>query len=197
MGGRSTKAVEWVFAGDVPALDQAELREEMEAVRAFFADQYGVSATGFRVLVGADSEALDRVYREVVDPAGIPWSPIGIQVAIAKDGSAALWIDFGNEGLRFYGEEALSIAKHTLAHEYFHVLQGQLTSLPDGRTDPDLGGGPYWLVEGLAEYADYVYTPSMPGRRPFFRRMTIKVCRIMTAGKVLTLICMMRSMCTG
>ena len=90
-------------------------------------------------------------------------SEIGIQILTANDGSAVLLIDFGNEGLRFYEEESLSVAQNSIVHEYFHILRGQLASgfaqLPDGKVVYDLGQGPFWLVEGTAQYADYVYSP--------------------------------------
>ena len=50
----------WVFAGDVPEAHRTALREEMEYVRTWFADQYGVEATGFTVLVGKHSPQRTR-----------------------------------------------------------------------------------------------------------------------------------------
>ena len=73
----------WVFAGDVPDAHRLALREEMEAVRTWFYEQYGVAATGFTVLVGRDSEALTPVFNEVVAPGPIPYSPGGVQVGTA------------------------------------------------------------------------------------------------------------------
>ena len=164
----------WVFAGDVPDADRAALREEMEAVRSWSADQYGVAATGFTVLVGADSEALAPVFQDVVFPGPVPYSPIGIQVLPADNGSAVLLINLEVEGLT--GREAFSQAKSSILHEYFHVLQGQLASgfaqLLDGKIAYKGQMGPFWLVEGLAEYADYAYSPSRLDRRTFFDRKT-------------------------
>ena len=167
----------WVFAGDVPDADRAALREEMEAVRSWSADQYGVAATGFTVLVGADSEALAPVFQDVVFPGPVPYSPVGIQVLPADNGSAVILIDLGSEGLAPYGRsEAFSQIKHSIVHEYFHVLQGQLASgfaqLLDGKIAYKGQMGPFWLVEGLAEYADYAYSPSRLDRRTFFDRNT-------------------------
>ena len=158
----------WVFAGDVPDADRAALREEMEAVRSWFADQYGVAATGFTVLVGADSLALAPVFQDVVFPGPVPFSPIGIQVLPADNGSAVLLINLGIGGF--------AQAKSSILHEYFHVLQGQLASgfaqLLDGKIAYKANMGPFWLVEGLAEYADYAYSPSRLDRRTFFDRNT-------------------------
>ena len=180
-GGTTQEPVEnlpptWVFAGDVPNAQRTALREEMEYVRTWFADQYGVVATGFTVLVGADSEALTPVFRDVVGPGPIPYSPLGILVMAANNGSAVIVINLGSEGLASYGGQAFSVVKGSIVHEYFHVLQGQLASgfaqLPDGKIAYELGKGPFWLVEGLAEYADYAYSQSRLGRRPYFERKT-------------------------
>ena len=164
----------WVFAGDVPDADRAALREEMEAVRSWSADQYGVAATGFTVLVGADSEALAPVFQDVVFPGPVPYSPIGIQVLPADNGSAVLLINLEVEGLT--GREAFSQAKSSILHEYFHVLQGQLASgfaqLLDGKIAYKANMGPFWLVEGLAQYADYAYSQLRLDRRPFLDRKT-------------------------
>ncbi len=166
----------WVFAGDVPDAYRTAVREEMEYVRTWFADQYGVAATGFTVLVGADSGALASVYRDVVGQGTIPDSPLGILVMTADNGSAVLLINLGSKGLAFYGSEGPAIAKESILHEYFHVLQGQLASgfaqLPDGKIAHNLDQGPFWLVEGLAEYADYAYSQSRLGRRPYLDRTT-------------------------
>ena len=160
----------WVFAGDVPAADRAALREEMEYVRTWFADQYGVEATGFTVLVGIDYEALASVSEgtggvdlsSVSVPPGYngPDSPLPDPfVTTAKDGRSVMII--------IYGRNPFDSLKHAIAHEYFHVLQNQLAP-----RHPTSEVKPYWLVEGLAQYADYAYSQSRPGRRPFFDRYT-------------------------
>ena len=162
--------VTWVFAGDVPDAHRLALREEMEAVRTWFYEQYGVAATGFTVLVGTDSEAMTPAFNEVVGPGPIPYSPGGVQVATPFNGSDVILMDYAGR-LSVNEEWALSLFQHSIAHEYFHVLQGQLisgfTQLPDGKIASSSAPGPFWLVEGLAQYADYVYTPSRPGRRAF------------------------------
>ena len=70
--------------------------------------------------------------------------------------------------------ESFDQIRHAIAHEYFHVLQGQLNSgfapLPNGEVAWEVGGA-WWLVEGLATYAgDYAYTlsSSSPDRMAFF-----------------------------
>ena len=63
-----------------------------------------------------------------------------------------------------------------VAHEYFHVLQGQYVAgfetldEDDGEVAWSLSSDtfPAWLVEGAASYADFRYsTPTKPGRRAF------------------------------
>ena len=60
-------------------------------------------------------------------------------------------------------DESLNSLTPSIVHEYFHVLQRQLAS--------GLRGA-FWLVEGSAVYAEYVYGPSRPGRREFYDKYT-------------------------
>ena len=161
-------ALTWVFAGEVPDAHRTALREEMEYVRAWFAEQYGVKATGFTVLVGTDYAALAPVAREAVGldlssvfvppghggPTSLLPSPF---VTIANDGRSVMVL--------VYGRNPFESLKEAIAHEYFHVLQHQLA--PRYQTSEVK---PYWLVEGLAQYADYAYSQSRLGRRPFLDR---------------------------
>ena len=176
----------WVFSGDVPEAHRTALREEMEYVRTWFADQYGVEATGFSVLAG-DYEALAQVSQDAV---GIDLSEVSLSpghggsdsaqpssfVATANDGSSAMVL--------IYGRRHFDSIKHDIAHEYFHVLQNQLAPYHLSEVKP------YWLVEGSAMYADYAYTQSRSGRSPFLDRYSpyqdlgsaIQVLEIMTPG---------------
>ena len=120
----------WVFAGDVPDAHRTALREEMEYVRTWFAEQYGVAATGFTVLVGADYAALAPVAREAVGldlsnvfvppghggPASLLPSPF---VTTANDGRSVMVL--------VYGRNPVESLKEHIVHEYFHVLQHHLT----------------------------------------------------------------------
>ena len=163
----------WVFAGDVPADDQTVLREEMEYSRAYFSDRFGVEATGFTVLVGSDYETLSPVYREVIGrDLSDSYPTIGVTtdawVTVSRTGGAVVTLIYGRS------QEALATLEHYIVHEYFHVLQGQLASgfakLQGGEVafyNDTIDHGPLWLMEGLASYADYAYTPGRPGRRPF------------------------------
>lgn len=163
---------DWIFAGDIPVEDQAVLREEMEYSRAYFSDRFGVEATDFTVLVGSGYEALSPVYHDLVGrDLSASYPRFGITpyawVTASGTGGAVATLIYGRT------RESLQLLEHYIVHEYFHVLQGQLasgfTTLQDGGV-AYFGGastGPRWLMEGLASYADYEYTPSRPGRRPF------------------------------
>ena len=162
----------WVFAGDIPDIEQTMLREEMEYSRAYFTDKFGVTARGFTVLVGENYAALEPVYRNVVgrelSKSYHPkWTFPHAWVTSSAQGGAVVIVIYGG-----MDTESSSILKHYIVHEYFHVLQGQLTSGFAQLQNGDIGWTfanrvPFWLVEGIASYADYKYTPSRPDRRPF------------------------------
>ena len=160
----------WIFAGDVPLDEQVALQEEMEHVRAFFTNQYDVEATGFTVVVGTDYESFGLAMEELIG-----WKPYQRQIGIPLEGGFVTSSTKGGAVMGLiYGEhprvDYFSSVKNYIAHEYFHVLQGQLISgfapLENGEIAWRLDGVS-WLVEGLASYADYVYTPSRPDRRAF------------------------------
>ncbi len=145
----------------------------MEHSRAYFSDLYGIEATGFTVLVGVDYEAMSPVYREVTGrdlshSYGPHLKRTHAWASSSAAGGAVVDLMYGS-----LSDGSLSSLQHSIAHEYFHVLQGQLASgLAQLQTGEIAWGfpherGPTWLVEGLASYADFAYTPSRPGRRPF------------------------------
>ena len=148
-------------------MHQAILREEMEAVRGYFSERFGVEATDFMVLVGTDAETLAPVFRDVVGrdllgayvPPGYaaPTSQLPAPyVTTAVDGTPVIVLIYGSNP--FYKLE------EAIAHEYFHVLQHQLLEPMYYHTSEV---EPYWLVEGMATYADHLYSQSRSDRRPF------------------------------
>ena len=158
----------WVFAGNIPESNRMVFRREMEYSRAYFANEYGVEATGFTVLVGENHEALARVYKDATgsDLPDNPFADTDAWVTSSVRGGAVITL--------LYGFETWTIAKLTnyIVHEYFHVLQGQLASglepVGNGEIGWSLGNNfPRWLGEGQASYADYRYSPTRPGRAPF------------------------------
>ena len=149
----------WVFAGDVPAAYQTALREEMEQSRAYFANKFGVEATDFTVLVGANFESLGPVYR---DALGHPIPFIENPWDTHAHGFVNQHPVTGDTFLTLVYRGDFPSLKHYVVHEYFHVLQIQLASgLSSTRA-------PRWLIEGLASYADYAYTLATPADRSRF-----------------------------
>ena len=148
----------WVFVGDVPAAYQTALREEMEQCRAYFAERFGVEATGFTVLVGANFASLDPVYR---DALGEEFPFIENPTDIHAFGFVTQHRVTGDIFVTLVYRGDFPTLKHIVVHEYFHVLQRHLPSGFAGLR------APRWLVEGLASYADYAYTLSTPDRYGF------------------------------
>ena len=160
----------WVFAGDIPEEHRALLQKDLEGVRGFFADRYGVEATGFTVLVGDSPEAVANTYRrvagrEVTRNYLVKWGFSGWVTATERGGALiVLMYRPGEDNLPYY----------YIAHEYFHVLQGQqvqgFATLPSGEKDfrGGVGNGAYWLVEGLAEYADDAYSAVADRPEPYY-----------------------------
>ena len=162
----------WIFAGDIPKEDQNVLRQEMEAVRAYFSNRYGVEATDFTVLVGSDHGELSSVFYDATGrdlSASIPssWGTIHGLATASRTGGAVVALFYSGS------EHYLRELQQVIVHEYFHVLQGQLASgfekLQEGEVAyfSDAPIGPRWLLEGLASFADYEYTPSRPEFRSF------------------------------
>ena len=156
----------WIFVGDIQEEHQTLLRQEMESVRGYFSEQFGVEATGFTVLVAADHESLIPEFRGVVgrdllggyvppgysDPSSLLPDPF---VTTADDGTPVMVL--------IYARNPFESLLHAIAHEYFHVLQSQLIASKHHLSEVE----PYWLVEGTAMYADHAYSQSRSGRRPF------------------------------
>ena len=146
----------WIFAEGIPERHQAILREEMESVRAYFSDRFDGEATGFTVLVG-EYEAMSPIF---LDLTGWDLSSVGVSPDLR--GSHA-WVTGGHVLCILYGyDHDLSLRQGTraLLHEYFHVLQQQLASGSE-----QYGQSPYWLVEGLAVYAEYAAYAEYSGAR--------------------------------
>ena len=164
----------WIFTEDVPEEHRTILHEEMEFVRAYFSDRYGVEATGFTVLVGT-SPALIPVYGDITNRrSDLFYATERSKVRSAwatrsPAGGAVVTLVYGT-----VNDVNLIELMHAIVHEYFHVLQGQLATgfaqLENGETayHTDLSArGPKWLIEGLAEYAEYVYSLSSIRGKPY------------------------------
>ncbi len=167
----------WVFAGDIPDEHKAALRDEMEQVRTFFAAQYGSEATGFTVFVGTDYGSSRAAYYDLTGHSiSAAYSPNNFWdhgwVTSTGTGGAVVGLMYGGS----VSDRRLDSLVSIVAHEYFHVLQGQYVAGfetlgdDDGEVAWSLSSSafPAWLVEGAASYADFRYsTPTRPGRRAF------------------------------
>ena len=132
---------EIVFVGDVPSTTQAAYRAAMDKVVAYFADRYGVQSPEFGLYVGADVEAVRAVYGELTGRNPKALNPGGAVSRIGKTAAIFVLGEFVNSD---YAHPAV------LAHEYLHVLQGNLSGF-------NRKGTPAWLVEGSANYEAAIY----------------------------------------
>ena len=148
-----------VFPGGASQALQARVREDLEAVLAFYRDQYGIQADpsftdyergiranpGFPVYVPKNVDALIQAYKDD-----------GVEVDDAYDASiraqwnrADGWAGWGIVVKQsFWPEDLSTFGRSALTHEYFHVLQSQLSD----RRAAWLAAT--WLVEGTASWAE-------------------------------------------
>ena len=136
-----------VFPGGASQQLQARVREDLEAVLAFYRDQYGIQADpDFTIYAAKDADTLIQAYKDD-----------GQDVDDAYEASErALW----NRSAGWAGADIvvkqsswpedlstdeIAWARYTVTHEYFHILQRQLR---DGSRPTDL------LVEGTASWID-------------------------------------------
>ncbi len=173
----SSPSPTWVFAGDIPDEHKAALREEMEQVRSFFSAQYGSEATGFTVFVGTNHDSSHATYYDLTgNSISGAYSPNNFWdhgwVTSKDNGGAVIGLMYGGN----VSDRTFDNLVNIVAHEYFHVLQGQYVAgfetlgEDDGEVAWSLSSDtfPAWLVEGAASYADFRYsTPTKPGRRAF------------------------------
>ena len=135
-----------VFPGGASDALQARVREDLESVLAFYGQQYGIQADpNFTIYVAKDVDALIQAQKDDGDE-------------IDADGEAsirALWNRAGGwAGGKIVTKQTsrpedlstseISWARYTLTHEYFHVLQEQLSHLQASQ----------WLVEGTADWVE-------------------------------------------
>ena len=135
-----------VFPGGASTALQARVREDLEAVLAFFRTQYGIQADpNFTIYAAKDVDALLQAYKDD-----------GQDVDDADETSTrTLWDSAGGwagsnitvkqsdwpEGLP---DDETSRGRYVITHEYFHIVQRQLPRRKHVR----------WLVEGTADWAE-------------------------------------------
>ena len=133
-----------VFPGGASDELQTRVREDLESVLAFFGQRYGIQSdpTDFTIYIPKDVEALLQAYRDDGDE-------------ISDASIRALWNlhdGWGGEEIMVkqtlwpedLSTSEIARARYTLTHEYFHVLQDQLSHLRASE----------WLVEGTATWGD-------------------------------------------
>ena len=136
-----------VFAGGASDQLQARVREDLESVLAFFGQQYGIQAnpTDFTIYIHKDADALIQAFKD--DGAHIDAANAAAIRAVAATPAITAGGDIRiqqTHWLEDLSTRDIAWARYTLTHEYFHVLQEQLshpwTSL--------------WLVEGTASWVE-------------------------------------------
>ena len=132
-----------VFPGGAPDELQARVREDLEATLAFFRTQYGIQADpDFTIYIPTDVDALIQTQKH--DGANADEASLRAQWNVLNT-----WAGYGIvvrqsdwPGDLSTGE--IAWARYTITHEYFHILQRQLS---DGRANA-------WLTEGTASWVD-------------------------------------------
>ncbi len=132
----------WRFDEGVSSEHRKLFRDEMERVRAFFRDRFGIEATGFTAHVETGG-------------------------GCAADPELGLYLPYPDEIPVFHDytpDEIDQFYLQCLDHEYFHMLQYYLGNGFFRATNRPA----VWLIEGTAEYASYLYqTPTRPGWAPW------------------------------
>lgn len=145
-----------VFPGGASEQLQQEVRGDLEAVLAFFADRYGIQADpDFTVYIAKDVEALIQAYRDEGQDVSDTWA------ASLRD----LWDRAGGwAGGKIVAKQSswpnnpptpswpggppprteIASGRYTLTHEYVHVIQEQLSSVWANT----------WLLEGAATWVE-------------------------------------------
>ena len=135
-----------VFPGGASDALQARVRKDLESVLAFYGQRYGIQADpDFTIYVAKDVDALIQAYKDdgyEIDAA----EAAGVR---ARWDSSGGWLGKGIVVKQTSWPEDLSTndiswARYTLTHEYFHILQGQLSH----------HGASQWLSEGTASWAE-------------------------------------------
>ena len=127
------------FLGEFTEERRTEIGESVDGIRAVFAERWGVQAAP--ALYVGDLESIAATYRRIR----------------SREPSSE---HCGDHASHVIFLRADCFTERSIAHEYFHALQHDLSA---GYT-----GAPIWIIEGTAVYADVVYTgvgfPTMSGR---------------------------------
>ena len=145
-----------VFPGGASQHLQTRVHEDLEAVLAFYRDQYGIQADpDFTIYIAGDVDALLQAYKDdgqYVDDAfeastRARWNRVagwaGGDIVVRSD----LWPESPLIQITTHlpnGGSYTNAGRYTITHEYFHILQFQLSD----------GWASQWLVEGTADWVD-------------------------------------------
>lgn len=162
-----------VFPGGASEQLQQEVRGDLEAVLAFFADRYGIQADpDFSVYIAKDVEALIQAYRDEGQDVSDTWAAslrdlwdraggwaggriVAKQSSWVSEPSTPSWPN--EPPTPSWPDEPplpspsaepspseIASGRYTLTHEYFHIIQHQMSDVGANR----------WLVEGTATWAE-------------------------------------------
>lgn len=184
---------EWIFAGRFTEGEKRWFREEMERVRAFFYDRYGVGAGDFTIIAAGDlTDEAALTFSQVrgddpQDYAPRPWAhqvTSDAQVIFLEASGrerfteytlVAAWplpaysmarvppLAFATTRTYLWNEESRS--QQHIVRAMAHEYFHVLQHRITGALDS--GGGPYWLVEGTAELAAFQYGGPDPWEDPY------------------------------
>ena len=127
-----------VFPGGASTALQARVRRDLKATLAFFRDQYGIQADpDFTVYAARNADALIQAYKDDDYEVDGAWEA---SIRDLWDDEYAGWAS----DRRIVVKQSTS-DRYVLTHEYFHVIQFQMSYYHVV---------PQWLVEGTAEWAE-------------------------------------------
>ena len=137
-----------VFAGGASPELQARVRADLQDTLGFFHDQYGIQANpNFTIYVAKDAEALLQSFRDdgqsVDDAYAASTHALWNRAGGWAGGNVVVKQELWPSGL---ADHEFAWGRYTLTHEYFHILQRQLSSGGDWPST--------WLVEGTASWTD-------------------------------------------
>ena len=143
----------YVFGSQVPSSPQALIRRGMDAGARMYRSLLGRELPAFTVWANTDNEELIAAYAAnvptSVEEARALWSGYLVgQATVRQVWLGPAWFSSGPDW------NQLRIA----AHEAFHLLQYEVMGLPAMRIsglDDVPRAGPWWLLEGTAEYFAY------------------------------------------
>ncbi|MYE31907.1 MAG: hypothetical protein F4X80_04475 [Chloroflexi bacterium] len=123
------------FVGDLPASTRNAVRQEFEAVRAFFRDRLGAPPGDYTLYVGADAPSLGDVYRQIE----------------GRESTSSSYCSVPRETVLIISLQC----EPQFAFYHGHIV---VHGLPDaGRESGSRSRGPTWLILGSYAYAADLY----------------------------------------